>query len=416
MRIAIVGSGVSGLVCAHLLHPLHEITLFEAEDRLGGHVNTVRVPAGDAPDLAIDTGFIVFNEANYPGFARLLERLGIASQPSDMSFSYSCMQTGLEYRGTDFNTLFAQRRNLVNPGFLRMLVDITRFNRDARRLLQSEDVTTSLDDFLAAGRYSGEFVERYVTPLGSSIWSADPSRFGQFPAAALARFFDRHGLLRLRDRPEWRTVQGGASRYVEALVAPMRDRIRLGAPVHRIARDEDGVSIWAGDGTAGERFDKVIVAAHADEALRMLEAPNALERETLGAFRFQPNRATLHTDVAMLPRNHRAWASWNYQRVAREQHSPTLTYNANSLQSIRSDRVYCTTLNREDDIDPVDVIASFDYAHPVFDAHALRMQSRQTLLNGEEHTYFCGAYWGYGFHEDGVQSALRVTRELGADL
>jgi uncharacterized protein len=416
MRIAIVGSGVSGLVCAHLLHPLHEITLFEAQDRLGGHVNTVRVPAGDAPDLAIDTGFIVFNEANYPGFTRLLERLGIASQPSDMSFSYSCMQTGLEYRATDFNTLFAQRRNLVNPGFLRMLVDITRFNRDARRLLRSEDVTTSLDGFLAAGRYSSDFVERYVTPLGSSIWSADPSRFGEFPAAALARFFDRHGLLRLRDRPEWRTVQGGASRYVEALVAPMRDRIRLGAPVHRIARDETGVRIWAGDGTVGAGYDAVVIAAHADQALRMLEAPSALEAETLGAFRFQPNRATLHTDVAMLPRNHRAWASWNYQRVAREQRSPTLTYNANSLQSLRSDRVYCTTLNREDDIEPDDVIASFDYAHPVFDARALRMQSRQAVLNGREHTYYCGAYWGYGFHEDGVQSALRVTRELGADL
>ena len=416
MRIAIVGSGVSGLVSAHLLHPLHEITLFEAQDRLGGHVNTVRVPDADAPDHAIDTGFIVFNEANYPGFTRLLAQLGVASQPSDMSFSFSCMQTGLEYRGTDFNTLFAQRRNLVNPGFLRMLVDITRFNRDARRLLQSEDVTTSLDDFLAAGHYSSDFVDRYVTPLGSSIWSSDPSRFGEFPAAALARFFDRHGLLRLRDRPEWRTVQGGASSYVDALTAPMRDRIRLGAPVQRIVRDETGVSIWAGDGTAGERFDRVIIAAHADEALGMLDAPTPLETETLGAFRFQPNRATLHTDVTMLPRNHRAWASWNYQRVAFGQRSPTLTYNANSLQSIRSERVFCTTLNREDAIDPADVIASFDYAHPVFDARALQMQGRQSLLNGQEHTHYCGAYWGYGFHEDGVQSALRVTREFGADL
>jgi predicted NAD/FAD-binding protein len=201
MRIAIVGSGVSGLVSAHLLHPLHEITVFEAQERLGGHVNTVRVPATDGPDYDIDTGFIVFNEANYPGFTRLLARLGVASQPSDMSFSFSCMETGLEYRGTDLNTLFAQRRNLVNPGFLRMLVDIVRFNRDARRLLQSEDITTSLDDFLAAGHYSKEFVERYVTPLGSSIWSSDPSRFGEFPAAAMARFFDRHGLLRLRHRP-----------------------------------------------------------------------------------------------------------------------------------------------------------------------------------------------------------------------
>jgi predicted NAD/FAD-binding protein len=326
------------------------------------------------------------------------------------------METGLEYRGTDLNTLFAQRRNLVNPGFLRMLVEIVRFNREARRLLQSEDITTSLNDFLAAGHYSREFVERYVTPLGSSIWSSDPSRFGEFPAAAMARFFDRHGLLRLRHRPKWRTVKGGASRYVEALTAPMLDRIRLGAPVHRIARDETGVSIWAGDGTAGERFDRVIVAAHADEALAMLDAPTPLETETLGAFRFQPNRATLHTDVTMLPRNHRAWASWNYQRVAYGQHSPTITYNANSLQSLRSERVFCTTLNREEDIDPVDVIASFDYAHPVFDAKALQMQGRQSLLNGQEHTYYCGAYWGYGFHEDGVQSALRVTREFGADL
>lgn len=409
--IAIVGSGVAGLVTAHQLHPRADVTLFESAPRVGGHVNTVDVEDGDRTH-AIDTGFIVYNERNYVGFTALLEELGVDSQPSEMSFSVSSLATGLEYRGSSLNTLLARRSNALRPSFVRMVADIPRFNRAAKRLIDAGDLSLTLREFLEMGRYSRAFVDDYLIPLGASIWSADPQSFADFPVAPLARFFDRHGLLSLGDRPEWRTIAGGGRRYVEAITAPLGSRVRTGCTVRRIERDETGVVLHHDGATDGERFDRVVVATHADTALAMLDRPTAAEQSVLGAFRFQANRATLHTDAALLPRAPRARASWNYRRVGEHQRVPVLTYYANRLQDIRSNMDYCITLNADDAINPSRVLASFDYAHPVFDEAALRAQQRHHEIDGTMRTHYVGAYWGYGFHEDGVQSALRVVQRV----
>jgi predicted NAD/FAD-binding protein len=414
-RIAIIGSGVSGLVAAHHLHPRAEVVLFEAADRLGGHVNTVEVHEA-TQSLGIDTGFIVYNERNYPGFSRLLRDLGVATQPSDMSFSVTSAVTGLEYRGTNLNTLLARRSNVVRPSFLRMIADVPRFNRAARAMLDDDDISLSLEDFLRRERFSRPFVDDYLIPLGAAIWSANPQEFSAFPVTSLVRFLDQHGLLSLGNRPPWRTVVGGAQHYVSALVAPLRAHIRTGCAVRQVERDDDGVVVRTNANPDGERFDRVVFATHADTALSLLAQPTTQETAILGAFRFQDNRATLHTDERLLPRRRRAWASWNYRRVDDDQQVPVLTYYANRLQNLESATNYCITLNADDIIDPAKVIASFDYAHPTFDLSALRAQRRHGEIDGAMRSHYVGAYWGYGFHEDGVQSAMRVVEGmLGAD-
>lgn len=412
-RIAIIGSGISGLVCAHLLHRRHDITVFEANDYVGGHTNTVRVEL-DGETHDVDTGFIVHNDRNYPNFVKLMKELGVATQPSEMSFSVSDPRTGLEYRGTNLNTIFAQRRNLVRPSFLRMLADIVRFNRAARGLLEpgaSAD-TGSLDDFLADGGYSTAFIDQFVVPLGASIWSADPETFTQFPATAYARFMDNHGLLNLRGMPEWRTVAGGSQRYVDAITASFSDRIRLRAPVEKVVRPTGGgVEVFSAHGP--ESFDQVILATHSDQALRLLADPSPAEREILGAIRYQPNVATLHTDDRFLPRSVRARASWNYHLGSGDGRAAALTYWMNRLQSIESRQQLLVTLNRHDEIEPTRVLGRYEYAHPVFDAPAMAAQRRRPEIQGAHDTFFAGAYWEYGFHEDGVRSALDVCRHLG---
>jgi len=410
-RIAIVGSGIAGLSAAHVLHPLHEITVFEADHRVGGHSNTVTVDEADHT-VGIDTGFIVYNERNYPAFSAMLERLSVATQPSEMSFSVSSLVSGLEYRTTNLNTMLARRGNLFRASFARMVADIPRFNRAARRLVESSDIATSLNDFLADGRYSRPFVDDYLIPLGASIWSADPQRFTEFPMAPLARFLHRHGLLSATGRPQWRTVSGGSREYVRLLTRPWRDRIRTGCAVRHIDRDDEGVVIHSGAHPDGERFDKVVLATHADVSLSLLSNPTRGERSVLGAFRYQTNRTTLHTDHTLLPRRRRAWASWNYRRVAVDQQVPTLTYYANRLQALGSATDYCITLNADDAIDPARIIASYDYTHPVFDSGALHAQRRRSEIDGHLNTHYAGAYWGYGFHEDAVQSALTTTERL----
>jgi uncharacterized protein len=410
-RIAIVGSGIAGLSAAHVLHATHDITVFEADHRVGGHANTVAVhEAGQT--LGIDTGFIVYNERNYPAFSAMLDALGVATQPSEMSFSVSSLVSGLEYRTTSLNTLLARRSNLVRPSFVRMVADIPRFNRAARRLVESSDITTSLNDFLIEGRYSRPFVDDYLIPLGASIWSADPQRFTEFPVAPLARFLHRHGLLSAGAKPQWRTVSGGSGEYVRRLTEPWRDRIRTGCAVHRIDRDDEGVVIHSGAHPDGERFDKVVLATHADVSLALLGNPTRAEVSLLSAFGYRRNRTTLHTDRTLLPQRRRAWASWNYRRVAADQQVPTLTYYANRLQTLRSATDYCITLNADDAIDPATIIASYDYMHPVYDSAALQAQRRRNEIDGHLNTHYAGAYWGYGFHEDAVQSALTTTRRL----
>jgi predicted NAD/FAD-binding protein len=413
MRIAIVGTGVSGLVCAHLLGRRHDVTVFEADPRPGGHAHTVRI---DLPDETheVDTGFLVYNERNYPGLVRLFDGLGVATKASDMSFSVSDDVSGVEWRGTSLTTLFAQRRNALRPTFLRMLADVVRFNRTARALLTEEHPTDrSLAEMLAEGRWSSRFVEWYLIPMGSSIWSADPSTFLDMPAVTFARFFDNHGLLDYGDQPSWRTVDGGSRRYVEAILAPLGDAVRLSSPVAKVTRRDDGVEIHTDMGP--ERFDHVVLATHSDQALRLLSDPSVPEREVLGAIRYQPNRATLHTDERLLPRSRRAWASWNYHRLADQPRLATLTYRMASLQGIESAHEILVTLNRDDAIRDDRVLARFDYAHPVFDVAAIAAQRRHEELNGARRTWFCGAYWGYGFHEDGVQSARAVCRRLAGE-
>lgn len=429
-----MGTGISGLVAAHRLHRDHEVTVFEADARVGGHANTVEVEV-DGVDHHVDTGFIVYNEANYPGFVALLHELGIATQPTEMSFSVTNAQTGLEYRGSNLNTLFAQRRNLANPSFLRLIAEIVRFNRAARRLVAHEtrwqgadrlpDTAgspgdspddESIDEFLHRGRYSGSFVEQFLVPFGAAIWSADPATFTRFPMRSYARFMHNHGLLGVGGQTGWRTVTGGSRRYVETLTTPFADRVRLSTPVHKIVdrRDPGGettVELLTDRGP--EWFDRVIVATHSDQALQMLGDATPAEQSVLGAITYQPNTATLHSDARLLPSRPRARASWNYW-VDPDARRATVTYWMNSLQALDSTRPLLVTLNRSDAIEPKLVLGEFEYDHPVFDRAAIGAQRRRHEIEGARGIYFAGAYWGYGFHEDGVQSGLEVARAIRA--
>jgi predicted NAD/FAD-binding protein len=409
LRVAIVGAGVSGLTVAHLLHPRHDITVFEAGSYAGGHTNTVRV---DLPDetLDVDTGFIVFNDRNYPNFERLLARLGVASQPSTMSFSVSAVGEDFEYAGTP-RGLLAQPGNLTRPAFVRMVGEYVRFNRDARVLLASGDDRTSLGDWLAQLRYSDAFVRRLIVPQASAVWSADLRQMWSLPARFLVTFFHNHGMLSLTGRPRWRTVAGGSARYVEALTAPFTDRLRLRTPVERIERLDDHVLVTPRGGEP-ERFDQVVLATHADQSLKMLADASSREHEILGAIPYQPNEAVLHTDRSLLPRRRAAWSSWNYHLLDDPTGPSTVTYHMNTLQRLRSKHELCVTLNRSAAIDPEKVIATIPYAHPVFTAEGWRAQGRHVEISGVNRTHYCGAYWRWGFHEDGVVSAQRVAERL----
>ncbi len=409
MRIAIVGGGISGLVCAHLLTRTHEITLFESNDYVGGHTHTIPVDA-DAGTWPVDTGFIVYNERNYPNFVRLLRELNVPTQPSTMSFSVRCDRTGLEYNGSTLRQLFVQRRNLVSPSFMRMLVDVVRFNRRAPATLSNGATGMTLGAFLEAERYSRAFIDRYIVPMGSAIWSQPRDRVMAMPLDFFVRFFQNHGMLQVAGRPMWRTIQGGSARYVHALIAPFRDRIRLNHPVNRVVRKDDHVLV------DGQPFDHVIFACHSDQALAILGNPTPLERAVLGALPYQPNVVTLHTDVTHLPRRRRAWAAWNYRYGGAETDPATVTYNMNILQSLPADTTFCVSLNSENDIAPARVIRRLRYDHPVYTREGVAAQRRHGDISGVDRTHFCGAYWGYGFHEDGVNSALTVCQRFGERL
>jgi predicted NAD/FAD-binding protein len=419
MRVAIVGTGISGLVCAHELHDRHDIVVFEANDRIGGHTNTVRVDLADETHW-VDTGFIVHNEANYPNFVKLMKRLGVTTQPSDMSFSVHDDRTGVEYRGTSLATLFAQPRNALRPWFSRLIVDIVRFNKACRRLLVDDPTSTAtLAELVDDVGVGPELTRLFLVPMGAALWSADPRTFLEFPAITYARFMDNHRLLEVGAIDEWRTISGGSRRYIDEIIRPFADRIRLSSPVHKVVRGADAGVAGAGGvelvSPAGpERFDAVIFAAHSDQALGLLGDPSAAERDILGAIAYQPNRATLHTDTRLLPAAPRARASWNYHVPVSPSAQSTVTYWMNNLQAIRSDTQFMVTLNRDHDIDPASVLASFDYAHPVFDLDAIAAQARRSEIQGARGTWFAGAYWGYGFHEDGVRSALDVVAHLEA--
>ncbi|MGE0067969.1 MAG: NAD(P)/FAD-dependent oxidoreductase [Solirubrobacterales bacterium] len=407
MKIAIVGTGVSGLVAAHRLHPEHEITVFEAGDRIGGHTNTVAVDAADGSELAIDTGFIVFNDRNYPNFEALLKELGVASQRSHMGFSVADGKGRFEYSGTPWG-LFARPAHLVSPSFLGMLRDWRRFNREARGLIGLNGTAPSLGAWLEQRGYSRQFIERLIVPQASAVWSADPEQMWSFPASFMAEFFENHGMYSLRDRPKWRTVAGGAARYVEAISAPWRERVRLRAPVRRIERRGDCVVVEA-DGCGSERFDQVVIATHSDQALAMLADPSAAERQLLGAIPYQPNEAVLHTDASLMPRRRAVWSSWNFHLTEQPRRGSTVTYWMNKLQSLPGKRNYFVTLNRGEEIDPAKVIRRISYEHPIYTREGVAAQERHAEVSGVNRTHYCGAYWGWGFHEDGVVSGIRVA-------
>lgn len=416
MRIAIIGSGISGLVAAHLLGREHEVTVLEADERLGGHSNTVTVEV-DGLRHDVDTGFIVYNEKTYPGFCRLLERLGVATQQSDMSFSVSSAGGAFEYATHSLDALFARRRSLVDPRFHAMVREILRFNRESRALLAGQDAGhggPSLGEHVTQRGHSRYFVENYLVPMGAAIWSTPPERFLEFPARTFLRFFDNHGLLDHRAPLAWRTVSGGSRRYVDALVKATRARFRTRSPVLGVRRHDDRVEIQLPDGVTLS-FDQVVVACHSNQALALLGDATDAERAVLGAIRYQPNEVLLHTDARVMPKRRRAWASWNYRETS-DSKAVSLTYWMNRLQGIRSTRPLLVSLNSAGSIDPASVLARFTYDHPLYDAAALRAQQDRREIDGAARTSFCGAYWGHGFHEDGVQSALAVCRRFGIGM
>lgn len=410
MKIAVVGTGIAGMVAARRLSKQHDVTVLEAASYLGGHTNTVQVEE-DGRQLAVDTGFIVFNEKTYPGFCGLLRELGVPWKESEMSFSVNNLKSGLEYNGTSTDGLFAQRLNALRPSFWRMIRDILRFYKEAPAVLQGDDSRT-LGEFLDQGRYSRSFVDDHLIPMGAAVWSARPERLRAIPMRFLVRFFHNHGFLQVEDRPQWLVVEGGSKSYIEPLMAPLRGRVRLNTPVVSVRRGVQGVELRTRTGEE-LRFDRVVLATHSDQSLRMLADPTPLEQEILGAISYQRNEAALHTDNSLMPRKQRAWASWNYHVTDPPTDLSTVTYWMNRLQSLEAKKDYFVTLNRTADIDPTKILRTITYHHPIFNEAAVRAQARHAEIDGVRGVHFCGAYWRYGFHEDGVQSALAVLRSFG---
>jgi len=412
MRIAVVGSGISGLACAHYLSREHEVWVYEASRKVGGHTATVDVQLGTRR-YAIDTGFIVFNDWTYPNFIALMDELGVSSKPTAMGFSVHDPRSGLEYSGTNLDTLFAQRRNLLSPSFLGMIRDILRFNREAVADLEARriDDGETLGTYLARHRYGEKFIRHYLVAMGSAIWSADCTTMLDFPVAFFVRFFRNHGLLSVSDRPQWRVIEGGSREYLRPLCARFSERIATGNPVVKVFRQAGrGVCLQMGDGQR-LRFDQVVIATHSDQALALLEQPSAAEREVLGAIGYRANDVVLHTDIRQLPRNTKTWSSWNYTLGERDTPA-VVTYNMNILQGIEAPETFCVTLNNTAAINPHKILGQFRYDHPVFSLAGLEAQQRWAEINGVAGTWYCGAYWHNGFHEDGVVSALRVANAL----
>ena len=423
-RVAVIGSGISGLAAAHALRGRADVTLFEAGNYFGGHTHTVDVTLPGATDErlithGVDTGFLVFNERTYPKLIQLFAELGVDTARSDMSFSVKVPDAmngaGLEWSGSSLGSVFAQRSNLWNPKFLRMLADIVRFNRITTALARSNrdaDMQQPLGDFLRAENFSEQFRDWYFLPMMGCIWSCPTDQMLQFPVATMIRFCHNHGLIQITDRPQWWTVTGGARHYVEKIVQGIADK-RLNTPVLSVQRDDAGVRIVTDVGV--EQFDKVIMAAHSDESLALLDAPSAAERDTLGAIRYQPNRAVLHTDASVLPERKLAWAAWNYERAQSkggESAGVCLHYLLNMLQPLPFAQPVMVSLNPVREIARKHIMGEYNYAHPVFDLAAIRSQKRVPLLQGRQHTFFCGAWTGYGFHEDGLKSGLEAARLL----
>ncbi len=415
MHIAVIGAGIAGLTAAHVLSRQHRVTVLEANDYAGGHTHTVDVLEGDRT-LAVDTGFIVFNAPNYPGLCRLFDRLGVAWRETDMSFGVTCERTGLEYSGSSLDALFAQRRNLVSPRFLGMLRDILRFHREGPRdVAAGLPETVTVGQYLSTRGYGAAFAEHYLVPFGASVWSCDAARFRDFPARFVVEFMANHRLLRVYERPVWRTVAGGSRTYVDALRRALPGPVRLSWPVRGVRRTADGVEVTGPDGTV-ETFDEAVIAAHADEALSLVQDADETEREVLASFPFQANAVTLHTDARLLPAHPKARASWNYRIPLNPDAPVQVTYDMTRLQGLDSERTYCVSLNAADAVAPDRVLGRFTYSHPLFRPGRSAAQARHGELIRRRGLSYCGAYWRNGFHEDGVQSALAVCAAFGLGL
>ena len=414
MKLAVIGSGISGLVAAHLLCDDHQITLFEAGNYIGGHTNTIDVEL-DGEKQAVDTGFIVFNEMNYPNFSKLMNQLGVESQPTDMSFSVRCDSADLEYNGTSLNKLFIQRSNLLRPSFLKMVRDILRFGKTAPAIVSSAPDTLTVEQYVKDERFSDSFLNYYLVPLGASLWSCPAESFLKFPIRFVVEFLHNHKMLQVNGRPIWRVIKGGSKNYIPKLTQKYADQIRLNTPVKAVRRFADHVELTLGN---DERvsFDQVIFACHADTSLRILSDPSDVEKQLMQAFPYQKNQAILHTDTSVLPNRQKAWASWNYRINARSSDVATVTYNMNILQRLTSKNTFCVTLDSEEGIAASKIIKKIEYHHPIYTASRSAAWARHSEVISSNRTSFCGAYWGYGFHEDGVRSALAVAKAFGRVL
>lgn len=412
MKIAVVGTGVAGLTAAYLLSRKHQVHLFEAADYAGGHTNTRMVSLGGR-EWPVNTGFIVFNDWTYPNFIRLMRELEVPWEDSDMSFSVQSGVTGLEYNGTSLNTLFAQRSNLLNPRFLKMVREILRFNALTRKELKGGLIPPgeTVGAYLDRHGFSGYFRDRYIIPMGAAIWSAPEATIHQFPVLFFLRFFENHGMLSVDERPQWRVLKGGSASYVKKMLPRFGDRLYLNTPVQSIIRHESGVMLSSSRGE--ETFDQVVLATHSDQALAMLRDPSHSERQVLGAMPYQDNDVVLHTDSRLLPKRKLAWAAWNYYLPKDPAAAVSVTYNMNILQNFDAPETFCVTLNRTHEIDPAKIIDRYRYTHPVFTLDGMTAQSRHGEISGHNRTHYCGAYWFNGFHEDGVRSGVRVAEALG---
>ena len=415
MKVAIIGSGISGLTAAYLLHKDHDITVFEANDYIGGHTHTHEIKQNDKL-WSVDSGFIVYNEQTYPNFISLLQKLKVEVQKTSMGFSVKSPSTNLEYSGGSLNTIFAQRKNLLKPSFLIMLKDVLRFNRIAVKELLTVDQSTTISDFLKRHNFSSHFIENYIIPMGAAIWSTAAEKTTEMPAAFYIRFFKNHGLLQVFNRPQWFVIKGGSKSYVKKIIAGFKENILLSSAVKGVVRTPDGVMIYHDKDKDPIKFDKVIFATHSDQALALLKDPSDNELSILSALPYQKNIAILHTDNSLMPKIKTTWSSWNYLLSGDPGKPVTLTYNMNILQSLDAQPDFLVTLNSSSEIDPTKIIKKIEYHHPLFTVDGVKAQKRKTEISGANNTFYCGAYWGNGFHEDGVNSALEVCKDFGVLL
>ena len=416
MKIAIIGSGISGLTAAYLLNKKHKIKVFEANDYIGGHTHTHKINLDDK-DWKVDSGFIVYNENTYPNFIKLLNQLNVESQISSMGFSVKSIKNKLEYAGNSLNAIFAQRTNCFNPTFYKMLFQINRFNKESQIHLETLDYLKTLKEYLNENKYSKEFIQFYIIPMGAAIWSTIPSNMFKMPAKFFIKFFKNHGLLKIKNRPKWWVIKGGSNQYIEKIISGYKNSIMISSPVKLVKRFEKQVKIiFENKNLENETFDKVIFAIHSDQALKLLEKPTIDELKILKALPYQKNEVLLHIDESILPKRKLAWASWNYLLDSNFDSPVALTYNMNILQTLNSNKTFCVTLNNHSTIDPNKVLKKIIYHHPLFTADGVKAQKKKHEISGKNNTYYCGAYWRNGFHEDGVVSALDVCKHFGLKL